>query len=219
MHAQALDPAHPALPGAARAAARRWRRAAAGALLALLAAGATWPCRAQAVAVLIDGGGASRAYTSSSARPVETLDLLNAGTRLQVDAVAQIVVLYLASGVEFQFTGPGVVEVGGTQLIGLSGLAPVMRTPAAGKEIRLRTQRTAQGGVVLRSVAVEAAPAASPDSVDPQSRRPADDAPVASWVAYALWLEQIDAAAEARTVWRRVAAERPGDTALAQRAR
>jgi hypothetical protein len=150
---------------------------------------------------------------------VDTLELLNAGTRMQIDGVAQIVVLYLLSGMEFSFTGPGVIEVGTAQLIALSGNPPVLRAPAPGKEIRLRTQRTAQGGVVLRSVAVDAAAsAAAAGRVDIETRRPAADATLASWVAYALWLDEAQAFAEAKAVWRRLASERPQDPALAARA-
>jgi hypothetical protein len=186
--------------------------------LLLLLAGAA--CRAQAVAVVVDGGGAGRVFSASGSRSVETLELLSAGTRVQVDAVAQIVVLYLHSGMEFSFTGPGVVEVGNAQLIALSGRPPVLRGPAPGKEIRLRTQRTAQGGVVLRSVAAGGSAAAAANSrPDIDARRPAVDAPLSSWVAYALWLDENDAADEARLVWQRLSAERPADPALAARAK
>lgn len=204
-----------------QAAAGRWRglRKAALAALGLLLAGAAWQCRAQPVAVLIDGGGTGRVFAATGVRTVQTLELLSPGTRLQIDTVAQIVVLYLASGVEFSFTGPGVIEVGPAQLIGLSGNPPVARAPTPGKEIRLRTQRTAQGGVVLRSVAADTPSAAAPaGALDLEARRPAADAPLASWVAYALWLDENNAASDAKAVWRRLASERPTDPALAQRA-
>lgn len=217
---QAIAPDRLTAPGRQDAAAS-WRglRKAALAALALLLASAAWQCRAQPVAVVIDGGGTARVFAATGARSVQTLELLSPGTRLQIDAVAQIVVLYLASGVEFSFTGPGVIEVGSAQLIGLSGNPPVARTPTPGKEIRLRTQRTAQGGVVLRSVAAESPGTAAPTgSVDLDTRRPASDAPLASWVAYALWLDENNAGSEAKAVWRRLASERPSDPALAQRA-
>jgi hypothetical protein len=187
--------------------------------LLLLLAGAA--CCAQQVAVVVDGGGGvGRVFSASGSRNVETLELLSAGTRVQVDGVGQIVVLYLLSGMEFSFTGPGVFEIGNAQLIALSGNPPVLRTPTPGKEIRLRTQRTAQGGVVLRSVAAETPGAASaPGSVDIDARRPAADAALAGWVAYALWLDEMQAVDEAKAVWRRLAAERPLDPALAARAR
>lgn len=176
-------------------------------------------CRAQPVAVVVDGGGVGRVFDAAGSRSVETLELLNSGTRVQIDAVGLFVVLYLRSGMEFSFTGPGIVEVGSAQLVALSGNPAVLRTPAAGKEIRLRTQRTAQGGVVLRSVASEAAaPTAAQPATDVDARRPAADAPLASWVAYALWLDENREAAEAKVVWRRLAAERPQDPALAARA-
>jgi hypothetical protein len=38
-------------------------------------------------------------------------------------------------------------------------------------------------------------------------------------VAYALWLDENDAADEARLVWQRLSAERPADPALAARAK
>jgi hypothetical protein len=184
----------------------------------LLACGA-WQARAQPVAVVIDGGGVARVFATSGTRTVETLELLNAGTRLQVDSVAQIVVLYLLTGVEFSFTGPGVIEVRSSQLVALSGNPPTVRLPTAGKEIRLRTQRTAQGGVVLRSVSADTSePAAQAGSVEVDSRRPSADAPLASWVAYALWLEEMNASVEARAVWQRIAVERPMDKAIAKRA-
>jgi hypothetical protein len=217
---QAIAPDRLTAPGRL-AATTSWRglRKAALAALALLLASAAWQCRAQPVAVVIDGGGTARVFAATGARSVQTLELLSPGTRLQIDAVAQIVVLYLASGVEFSFTGPGVIEVGSAQLIGLSGNPPVARTPTPGKEIRLRTQRTAQGGVVLRSVAADSpSPAAAAGSVDLDARRPAADAPLASWVAYALWLDENNAGSEAKAVWRRLASERPSDPALAQRA-
>lgn len=196
---------------------RWWRFVWLTAACVLLAAAGQ--CRAQPVAVVIDGGGVGRVFSASGPRTVESLDLLTPGTRVQIDSVAQIVVLYLLTGMEFSFTGPGVIEVGNSQLIALSGNPPAVRAPAVGKEIRLRTQRTAQGGVVLRSVAVETA-ASAPlfGSADMESRRPPADASVASWVAYALWLDEINATSDARAVWQRIAAERPMDRAIVRRA-
>lgn len=193
----------------------RWAWAA---LCLLLLAGAA--CRAQPVAVVVDGGGVGRIFSASGARNLETLELLNAGTRVQIDGVARIVVLYLRSGMEFSFDGPGIVEVGNGQLIALSGNPPVLRAPTPGKEIRLRTQGTAQGGVVLRSMAAQASASAATTSQEAiDARRPDADAALASWVAYALWLDEIQAFAEAKALWRRLAAERPADPALAARAR
>jgi len=198
----------------------KWRQWLVGLATGLLLAGGALQARAQPVAVVIDGGGVGRVFSASGSRTVDTLELLNTGTRLQVDSVSQIVVLYLITGVEFSFTGPGVVEVRSSQLVALSGTPPTVRLPAAGKEIRLRTQRTAQGGVVLRSVTVDnAEPApAQLGSIDLESRRPLADAPVASWVAYALWLEEMNAPVEARAIWQSIAAERPADKAIARRA-
>lgn len=177
-------------------------------------------CRAQPVAVVVDGGSVGRVFSASGSRNLETLELLNAGTRVQVDGVARIVVLYLRSGMEFSFDGPGIVEVGTAQLIALSGNPPQLRAPTPGKEIRLRTQGTAQGGVVLRSMGTQPpASAAAMRREDIDARRPEADAPLASWVAYALWLDEMQAFDEAKALWRRLAAERPSDPALAARAR
>lgn len=199
---------------------RRFQQGMARAALWLLLLVAVATCRAQQVAVVVDGGGNGRVFSATGSRNVETLELLSAGTRVQIAGVGQIVVLYLHSGMEFSFTGPGIFEIGNAQLIALSGNPPVLRAPTPGKEIRLRTQRTAQGGVVLRSVAAEAPGAASaPGLADIDARRPAADAALASWVAYALWLDEVQAVGEARAVWRRLAAERPMDPALAARAR
>jgi hypothetical protein len=187
-------------------------------LCLLLCAGAA--CRAQPVAVVVDGGAMGRVFSASGARNLETLELLTAGTRVQIDGVARIVVLYLRSGMEFSFDGPGIIEVGNAQLVALSGNPPVLRAPAPGKEIRLRTHGTAQGGVVLRSIGAPASASAATASREASdTRRPDADAALASWVAYALWLDEIQAFDEAKAIWRRLAAERPTDPALAARAR
>jgi hypothetical protein len=218
MHCAALAPMNMAWAPPRATALKRWMHCVVLLGLWLLLAVAAAPGYAQPVAVVTDGGSVGRVFAASGSRKVETLELLNAGTRVQVDAVAPFVVLFLASGVEFSFTGPGVVEVGHGQLVALAGNPPQMRPPTPGKEIRLRTQRTAQGGVVLRSVAAEPLPAAAGGAPAAEARRPAADAPLASWVAYALWLDEHQAGEEAKAVWRRVAAERPQDPVLAQRA-
>jgi hypothetical protein len=48
--------------------------------------------------------------------------------------------------------------------------------------------------------------------------RPADSAAVADWTLYALGLQQAGAISEARTIWRRVAKERPGSSVAQDRA-
>lgn len=176
-------------------------------------------CIAQPVAVVVEAGGAARVLSNGGSRPVETLELLQPGARLQLDTSGRLAVLYLQSGIEFTFNGRGLIEVGTLLPVALEGDPPVRRLPAAGKEIRLRPDRVAQGGVVMRSLsAAPLASAAAQERADIQSRRPDANEPVASWVAYALWLEDAGAGAEAKTIWRQLAVQRPIERAIAKRA-
>lgn len=107
-----------------------------------------------------------------------------------------------------------------------------------GKEIRLRPGRVALGGIVLRSIKpaqanlgdnadpalrtdTAAAPGPQPTPVtaaDIEQRRPPPGASHAQRVAYALWLDDVGATAQARQAWRALSDERPGDAVLARRA-
>jgi hypothetical protein len=191
--------------------------------VAVISVGLTWAAAysiAQPVAVVVEAGGAARLLSSAGSRPVETLELLQPGARLQLETAGRFAVLYLQSGVEFTFNGRGLIEVGTLQPVALEGDPPVRRLPTIGKEIRLRPDRVAQGGVVLRSLSPPpVASAAAQEPADIQSRRPDANEPMASWVAYALWLEDAGAGAEAKTIWRQLAVERPTEKAIAKRAR
>jgi hypothetical protein len=46
--------------------------------------------------------------------------------------------------------------------------------------------------------------------------RPAENAPFADWVVYAMGLEQIGLTSEAKGVWKKLSAQRPNDPKLRQ---
>ena len=178
-------------------------------------------CAAQPVAVVVDTAGAGSVKVGDATNKAAIFELLPAYAVLQLGASGRMVVLYMRSGDEFTIDGPSTVSVGASQLVAMDGRAPVRRTPPAGQEVRLRPERVAQGGVVMRGVAAPrmADAATAPSSREIEQRRPASGATVAARVAYGLWLEDAGAAAEARAVWRELATEFPDQAALVQRAR
>jgi hypothetical protein len=169
---------------------------------------------AQPVAVLLDataGVSVSRAGQVSKAGPLQAL---NVQDELQVPAQGRAVMLWARSGDEFIIEGTGTarIEVAGPAAV--SGAAPLKRAVPAGREIRISPVRLVQGGVVLRLSG--SIPRVAPEVIE--QRRPAQDAPFHERVAYGLWLEEVNAAPQARDWWRSLAAERPEDESLAARA-
>jgi hypothetical protein len=211
-------------------------RDAALALLAFLFGLLAVAARAQPVAVVVDKAGEVTIDGAGAPRPVASLDMLDAGSRIRLVTGGRLVLLYMQSGHEYSATGPALLEVEPAQLKALQGAAAVRRVPPAGQEIRLRPDRVALGGIVLRSVrpadsgsADKALPtatadtAASPEAATAtdaqiEQRRPAPGSPFAARVAYALWLDDVGATAQARAAWRALSAERPADAELARRA-
>ena len=72
--------------------------------------------------------------------------------------------------------------------------------------------RTANGHRVVRSGKFQVANADMRDKVN--LSRPAEDAGLSQWIAYALWLEQTELKDDARKVWQRAQQERPDDQHL-----
>ena len=133
------------------------RRLAAWLLLALISFAAV-SASAQALAVVTNlKGGVSRAAERGSS-PVALLSELAQGADLTLDRGALLSLVYLASGIEFQLTGPARVSIGPTEPKTLSGSAPVARTSVvAAATVKLQTLngRVVLGGMVMRGVRQE----------------------------------------------------------------
>lgn len=84
--------------------------------------------------------------------PVKLMEALPAEAEIVVGAGAHAVVFYLADGAQFTLAGPGRYRLHARAPAPARGAAPVERkaAPVAYRGLRLRTERTAQGGVVMR---------------------------------------------------------------------
>ncbi|WP_284617581.1 hypothetical protein [Aquabacterium humicola] len=185
-------------------------------LLALAAPG----IRAQQVAIVIDVAGKAEVEEKSGRHHLRLLESLPAGTRLSIGQASKVDLLYVKTGAQFSASGPSLVELAQSEVTGIIGTMPVRQPIAEGSELRLRRDRVVQGGIVLRSPDPPAAASvAAPKPSELQRRRPPKGAPFARRVAYALWLEDVGAQAEAREAWRLLAKERPSDESIARRAR
>jgi hypothetical protein len=89
-----------------------------------------------------------------AASPPESLKLLaelNAGVEVLVADKAQLVVFYLADGTEYTFNGPGRYRLQMRAPEALRGSAPLRKeTPTVYKNLRLKTERVAQGALATR---------------------------------------------------------------------
>jgi hypothetical protein len=89
-----------------------------------------------------------------AAGPSETLKLLtelNSGVEILVADNAQLVVFYLADGAEYTFNGPGRYRLQVRAPEALRGAAPLRKaTPTVYKNLRLKTERVAQGALATR---------------------------------------------------------------------
>jgi hypothetical protein len=122
----------------------RRRLALAAAALALVAAEAP----AAPVALVTDVIGDAH----SSGEPLRLLAELDPGREIVLQQDASVVVFTLADGSEWVLAGPGRYRLGARGPEPVGGAAPPQRRPGppAYRDIRLRTDRLQQGGLVLR---------------------------------------------------------------------
>jgi hypothetical protein len=218
-----------ALPGIARLFARTFARTFAATFAATLAAAlavtvpsplhARQPPDRTPVCVVVDKVGAI--VLGKDGPPVPLFAALIAGDTVSVPGNGRLVVLFTPSGREYTAVGPGSVEVRADSLGRLSGPEVSLRQPAEGHGVSLQPRaRVVMGGVMLRGLG-EGRPANAPgiDAAEIERRRPAAGASFAARASFALWLEDVGQAKQARRSWIELAAERPDDKELALRAR
>lgn len=127
---------------------RDWRTvAAAVGFMALLAAAAA-PAAAQNVAMITDISGRVTGQV-----PVTILAEIRADTRMQLEAGGRLVVIYLASGDEYTFTGPAQIQFRATEPQVVSGAKPLKKSNPLGKgsNVTIRPVSVAQAAFVMRS--------------------------------------------------------------------
>jgi hypothetical protein len=116
--------------------------------------GLAMPAAAQTIAIITDLTGKASIQGAATKRDVTILSVVDAGTRLSLDGGAHMVALYTASGDEYAFAGPALIEFRNSAPEALSGSQPQKRTSAVATSanIRIKTSSTMQAGYVMRSL-------------------------------------------------------------------
>lgn len=100
------------------------------------------------------------AFAAVPAEPLKLLGELNAGAEVAVSDHAQLIVFYLNEGAEYTLNGPGRYRILAKGPEALRGAPPPQRkvTATAYKELRLKADRVAQGGMIMRGASILANP-------------------------------------------------------------
>jgi hypothetical protein len=145
---------------------------------------------------------------------LEMLSYLNAGNEIQIPAGGSMTVTWYAGSRELKFAGPARlrVEPGGIKVV--QGGAAQERAVAEEKVSATKKlpPRLGQAAVNMRGIK----PMTPEQEAAREKLRPADNAPFADWVVYAMGLEQIGLTGEAKAMWRKLSAQRPDDPKLRQ---
>lgn len=112
------------------------------------------PAGAAVIAMVTDLQGKATAVHDGRPRDLTILSELEAGTLVQLDRDAALVVLYLDAGDEFAFRGPATIDVRPGQPAARGGAAPERRRLQTGRAVRIQAVGVAQGATVLRGMLV-----------------------------------------------------------------
>src|SRR5262245_31182544 len=125
----------------------RWRALATGVLLAILAILPAPNAAAQGVAMVTDVLGRVAGLT-----PAAILSDIAVDARVEVEAGAQLVVIYLQSGDEYTFTGPSQIHFRASEPQVLSGAQPQKRSSplAKGGKVTIKPVAVSQAAYVMR---------------------------------------------------------------------
>lgn len=140
----------------------------------------------------------------------------------------RVVLIHLATGEQFVFLGPCRVRFSAAGVPEGAQPAESRKLPALQGGLTLRPEGLAQASLTLKEMrlperfaaaeAVEGSKASRARRPSPQSEldqvRPQPGAPFAERVVYAALLDRHGRKAEARKLWKALAAERPGDARL-----
>ena len=171
--------------------------------------------------MVVDVQGAVTAVDAGKSSRVEMLSYLKPGMDVDLAAGSNLTVTWYADSKEFKFSGPSKLKVTPQRILVVQGAGASARSlgeekVAAGKAGM--PGRLAQATIMMRSMK----PASEPPSPEltraEQDRlaklKPGAGAGFSDWLLYALALEELKQTAEARAVWKKLAAERPDEPKL-----
>ena len=164
--------------------------------------------------MVIDVQGKGTINDSGKSAPLEMLSYLRPNSEVQLSPGASMTVIWYAGSKELKYAGPArlKVESGGIKVVQGGAAQERAVTDEKVAATKKLPSRLGQAAVNMRSLK----PMTPEQEAAREKIRPADNAPFGDWVMYAMGLEQIGLTGEAKSVWRKLAAQRPDDPKLRQ---
>jgi len=167
--------------------------------------------------MVIDVQGKGTITDAGRKAPLEMLSYLKPAAEIQLEPGAAITVTWYEGSKELKFAGPAKLKVGAKGIQVASG-KPAQERALADEKVeatRKLPPRLGQAAISMRGMK----PMTPEQETMREKLRPAENAPVADWVTYAMALEQMGLSGEARGVWRKLSAQRPDDPKLKELAK
>jgi hypothetical protein len=171
---------------------------------------------AEPLGMVLDVQGAVTATEGGKASRVEMLSYLRPGMDLEVAAGASLAATWYAGSKELRFAGPARLKVLRDRVQVVQGGGASERSLGEEKVAASKSPRLAQATIMMRSFSHAAPPPAPGGAERVEKLRPAEGAGFSDWMLYAMALEDAGLREQARPVWKKLAAERPGEPRLRQ---
>jgi len=179
-------------------------------LIALSLMGAALALAAEPLGMVIDVQG----NATLGKNRLGMLSYLNAGNEIQLAPGAALTVTWYAGSKELRFAGPARLKVEAAGIKVVQGGAAQERSVSDEKVAATKKlpARLGQAAISMRGMK----PMTPEQETQREKLRPAENAQFGDWVIYAMGLEQIGLAGEAKGVWRKLSTQRPDDPKLRQ---
>ena len=162
--------------------------------------------------MVIDVQGNATVNEAGKNTKLEMLSYLRPQNEINLAQGANLTVTWYSNSKELKFAGPAKLKVEPQGIKVVSGAAAQERSVEGEKVAATKKlpSRLGQAAVNMRGIK----PMTPEQEAAREKLRPAENAPVADWVVYAMGLEQIGLTGEAKNVWRKLSAQRPDDPKL-----
>jgi hypothetical protein len=167
--------------------------------------------------MVIDVQGKGTITDAGKKAPLEMLAYLKPAAEIQLEPGASITVTWYEGSKELSFKGPARLKVEPKGIQVASGKPAQERAVSDDKveATRKLPPRLGQAAISMRGLK----PMTPEQEARREKLRPADNAPFADWVVFAMGLEQMGLTGEAKGVWRKLAEQRPDDPKLKELAK
>ena len=173
--------------------------------------------KAEPLGMVIDVQGKGTITEAGKSSPLEMLTYLKPAAEIQLQSGAAMTVTWYAGSKEMKFAGPARLKVSASGIDVAQG-KPAQERALADEKVdatRKLPARLGQAAISMRGIK----PMTPEQETMREKLRPAENAPLSDWVTYAMGLEQIGLTGEAKSVWRKLSAQRPDDPKLRQLAK